>query len=424
MLLALIMVLGLIPVNAFAAGKTVSQYFDGLPVTADPGTGTTAWKVGTKDGQEVLLSGSAGKSYSTSTLTLTFTEDSHLSFAYKVSSEAKYDKCTIKLGSTILVDGESGEQDWKGLEVDAKKGDKLTVEYKKDSSGDKNDDCVYLRGFSAGEALTVTFHANNGTEDTATQKIFGGQGTLMANPFTCAGKIFAGWAAAPDGTVQYEDGAAITLDKALDLYAVWADAYTVTLKNGQDVYATILVPQNTAIGGRLPADPAKKGHTFGGWFSGETQLTAETVITGDVTYEARWTPITYTIAFAANGGQGQMDAVTAAYDQELTLPKSTFTYAGYSFLGWGKYNSSSSASYADGGTVKNLADRQDETVTLYAVWRGLPVKVTLHLNYDGAEDITRTGVVGSNYNYILDADGRVKFSTVEDPQRTGYIFDG
>ena len=40
MLLALIMVLGLIPVNAFAAGKTVSQYFDGLPVTADPGTGT------------------------------------------------------------------------------------------------------------------------------------------------------------------------------------------------------------------------------------------------------------------------------------------------------------------------------------------------------------------------------------------------
>lgn len=33
MLLALIMVLGLIPVNAFAAGKTVSQYFDGLPMT-------------------------------------------------------------------------------------------------------------------------------------------------------------------------------------------------------------------------------------------------------------------------------------------------------------------------------------------------------------------------------------------------------
>ena len=155
MVLAVIMLMSLIPMSVFAATKSVDDYFDGLPIAADPGTGTTAWKVGTKDGQEVLLSGSAGKSYSTSTLTLTFTEDSHLSFA-------------------ILVDGESGEQDWKGLEVDAKKGDKLTVEYKKDSSGDQNDDCVYLRGFSAGEALVVTFHANNGTEDTATQKIFGG----------------------------------------------------------------------------------------------------------------------------------------------------------------------------------------------------------------------------------------------------------
>lgn len=51
--------------------------------------------------------------------------------------------------------------------------------------------------------------------------------------------------------MQYEDGAVITLDKDLDLYAVWADAYTVTLKNGEDVYATVLVPQNTAIGSRL-----------------------------------------------------------------------------------------------------------------------------------------------------------------------------
>ena len=125
MVLAVIMLMSLIPMSVFAATKSVDDYFDGLPIAADPGTGTTAWKVGTKDGQEVLLSGSAGKSYSTSTLTLTFTEDSHLSFAYKVSSEARYDKCTIKLGSTILVDGESGEQDWKGLEVDAKKGDKL-----------------------------------------------------------------------------------------------------------------------------------------------------------------------------------------------------------------------------------------------------------------------------------------------------------
>ena len=424
MVLTVIMLVSLIPTSVFAAKKSVDDYFDGLPIAADPGTGATAWKVSTKDGEEVLMSGNAGKNYSSSTLTLTFTEDTHLTFEYKVSSEAKYDKCTITLGSTTLVDGESGDKNWKGLELDAKRGDKLTVLYKKDSSGDKFDDCVYLRNFSAGEALVVTFHANNGTEDTATQKIFGGKGTLKANTFTCEGKIFAGWATSADGAVVYEDGAAITTETDLDLYAVWSDAYTVTLRNG-DTDTTVLVPQNSAIGNRIPADPTKKGYTFEGWFNGEEKLTAETVISGDVIYTAQWSPITYTIAFSGGeGGQGAMDSIPATYDQEVTLPKNTFTRPGYYFNGWSASSGASSGSYADEKPVKNLTTKQGETVTLYAAWYGLPVNVTLHLNYDGAENGTRTCIVGSNYNYILKEGGGTKFDAIQDPVRTGYIFDG
>ena len=424
MVLTVIMLVSLIPTSVFAAKKSVDDYFDGLPIAADPGAGTTAWKVSTKDGEEVLMSGNAGKNRSSSTLTLTFTEDTHLSFEYKVSSEAKYDKCTITLGSTTLVDGESGDQNWTGLELDAKRGDKLTVRYEKDGSGDKFDDCVYLRNFSAGEALVVTFHANNGTEDTATQKIFGGKGTLKANTFTCEGKIFAGWATSADGAVAYEDGAAITTETNLDLYAVWSDAYTVTLRNG-DTDTTVLVPQNSAIGSRIPADPTKKGYTFEGWFNGEEKLTAETVISGDVTYTAQWSPITYTIAFSGGeGGQGAMDSISATYDQEVTLPKNTFTRPGYYFNGWSASSGASSGSYADEKPVKNLTTKQGETVTLYAAWYGLPVNVTLHPNYDGAENGTRTCVVGSNYNYVLKENGGTKFDAIEDPVRTGYIFDG
>ena len=424
MVLTVIMLVSLIPTSVFAAKKSVDDYFDGLPIAADPGPGTTAWKVSTKDGEEVLMSGNAGKNRSSSTLTLTFTEDTHLSFEYKVSSEARYDKCTITLGSTTLVDGVSGDQEWKGLELDAKRGDKLTVLYKKDSSGDKFDDCVYLRNFSAGEALVVTFHANNGTEDTATQKIFGGKGTLKANTFTCEGKIFAGWATSAGGAVAYEDGAAITTETDLDLYAVWSDAYTVTLRNG-DTDTTVLVPQNSAIGSRIPADPTKKGYTFEGWFNGEEKLTAETVISGDVIYTAQWSPITYTIAFSGGeGGQGAMDSIPATYDQEVTLPKNTFTRPGYYFNGWSASSGASSGSYADEKPVKNLTTKQGETVTLYAAWYGLPVNVTLHPNYDGAENGTRTCIVGSNYNYILKEGGGTKFDAIEDPVRTGYIFDG
>ena len=426
MLLALIMALSLVPVTAFAAA-TLEGYFDGLPVIAEtePGTpgSTNKWKVTTLDGEDVLISGNAGKSNSSSTLQLTFTSDVHMTFEYKVSSEARYDKCTITLGSTTLVNGESGDQSWKPLEIDAKSGDVLQVVYKKDSSTDKNDDCVYLRNFSAGTPLLVTLHANNGTDDTVQQKIYGGKGTLPANAFTCDGKVFVGWAASAGGEVLYQDGAAVTLEADLDLYAVWAGAYTVTFDNDGST-TEVLVPQSSAIGSRLPAAPAKRGYTFGGWFSGDTQLTAETVITGDMTCTAKWTAITYTIAFSANEGTGTMESISAAYDEEVTLPKNAFTRPGYSFSSWGTYSGTSYGTYQDEQTVRNLASEQGKTVTLYAAWRGLPVDVTLKLNYEGAEDITRTGIVGSNYNYIVTESGGSKFSQVADPVRTGYIFDG
>ena len=224
--------------------------------------------------------------------------------------------------------------------------------------------------------------------------------------------------------MAYEDGAAITTETNLELYAVWSDAYTVTLRNG-DTDTTVLVPQNSAIGSRIPADPTKKGYTFEGWFNGEEKLTAETVISGDVIYTAQWSPITYTIAFSGGeGGQGAMDSIPATYDQEVTLPKNTFTRPGYYFNGWSASSGASSGSYADEKPVKNLTTKQGETVTLYAAWYGLPVNVTLHPNYDGAENGTRTCIVGSNYNYILKEGGGTKFDAIQDPVRTGYIFDG
>lgn len=364
---------------ALAAATTLDSYFEGLPVIAEtePGSpsSTKKWKVTTLGGDTVLMSGNKGKSSSTSTLQLTFTGDTHLTFEYKVSSEKNYDKCTITLGSDKLVNGESGDQNWKPLELDAKSGQVLTVVYKKDSGVDRFDDCVYLRNFSAGEALVVTFHANNGTEDTAQQKVYGGKAALKANTFTCENKIFAGWAAAADGEVLYQDGERITTETSLDLYAVWADAYTVTFDN-DGATATVMTPRNGAIGSRIPADPSRKGYTFDGWFNGETKLTAETVISGDSTYTAKWTAITYTIAFSGGSeSTGSVESIPAAYDREVTLPRNAFTRPGYSFNGCSQSSSASKGSYAEGDAVKNLTSTQGTTVTLYAAWQPLPVTV-------------------------------------------------
>ena len=428
LLLAVLMVASLFPVYAFAASKTFDEFFEGLPLIAEtePGSpnSTKKWDVATLNGEDVLKSGNAGKSNSSSVLQLTMTGDAALTFEYKVSTEAKYDKVNITKGSETLVKDASGEVDWTTLVVDAKSGDVITITYKKDPSGDKGDDCVYVRNFSAGTPLTLTLHANNGTDETVTQSIYGGKGNIKANTFTCEGKVFAGWALSAEGEAVYADGGTIEMDTDTDLYAVWSGAFTVTFdyNDGKTAAKTVQVPQNAAIGSAIPSNPTRKGYTFAGWFNGESQLSAETIISADVTYTAKWEPITYTISFNRNGGEGSMDNITATYDEEVVLPLNTFTRAGYDFIGWG--TSSSYVAYKAGETVKNLADSAYKTVTLYAVWRGKAVAVTVDPNYPGAEVIHRTGAVGSNYNYIITESGTVKFSSIADPVRTGYIFQG
>ena len=415
LLMALVMVIGLLPATVRAAGTTVDDYFSGMPISADGGIGTTTWKVS----GEMLVSGNKGKSYSTSTLTLTFTADTAISFEYRVSSEDRYDVCTIALGNTKIADAISGNGNWTGYTGTAKNGDQLVVTYKKDGSGDKHDDCVYLRNFTCGTPVVVTLHANNGTDETSTQNVYGGKGALNANTFTYSGKVFAGWATEAGGAVVYDDGAEITVENDTDLYAVWGDAYTVRFVNGEST-STVDVAKNTAIGAaKMPKDPTKKGYTFWGWFNGGEKLTAETTITGDVTYTAKWTPITYTIELNAGGGVGEKVTLNAAYDQEIALPKNTFTRDGYDFNGWGTSDSAAYGSIEDGAVVKNLTDKADATYNLYAAWKGKAVKVTLDFNYEGAEPIERTGSVGSNYNY-----DNGKFSSIETQKRTGYLFDG
>ena len=429
LLLALVLVLGLMP-TALAA-TAFDDFFAGLKgVTAEtePGSpdSTLKWTVTTLDGENVLMSGNKGKNSSSSTLQLTFTSDTTMTFDYKVSSE-KYDKLTITHGSEKLVNGVGGAVDWTTLEVDAKNGDVLKIVYEKDSSVGKYDDCVYLRNFSTGTPAVVTFHAGAGTGEDYTQKIHNGKGTLRANTFTCEGKVFAGWATSADSTViAYSDGVSIETTVNMDLYALWADAVTVTFMNGETTVKTVDVAKDAPIGAlNIPADLTKYGYKFAGWYDGKTQLTAETVIAEARTFTAKWDPITYTIAFDANGGEGTVDSIAnVAYDADVTLPSEGFTREGYTLSGWATSKGSSSATYALGETVKKLANTDGATYTLYAAWRGKDVTLTIDPNYEGAQTATRITAVGSNYNYNKQEDGSFKFDAIADPTRTGYIFLG
>ena len=87
-------------------------------------------------------------------------------------------------------------------------------------------------------------------------------------------------------------------------------------------------------------NPTKAGYTFAGWTGTGLDAATESVTipagsTGERTYTATWTPITYTISYKLNGGAlatGVTNPTTYTAADEITLKKPT--KAGYTFAGW------------------------------------------------------------------------------------------
>ena len=178
--------------------------------------------------------------------------------------------------------------------------------------------------------------------------------------------------------------------------ALAAVTCTVTLKNGESE-TPVQVEQGTAFGANLPSNPSKKGYTFSGWYSGEDKLTEETVIDANITYTAKFEPNRYSVAFNANGGSGSMETIEAVFDEQIKLPKCTFTRDGYDFMGWSTSKSRNTADYGDAAVVEeNLRSRGTGTATLYAIWAGKTFEATFVYGYEGKYNETNTGKVGDD----------------------------
>lgn len=70
---------------------------------------------------------------------------------------------------------------------------------------------------------------------------------------------------------------------------VTPETWTVTFKNGETVVSTVTVNKGEKLTAeKIPAAPTvAEGKEFKGWFNGETEITVETEITGDVTATAK-----------------------------------------------------------------------------------------------------------------------------------------
>ncbi len=159
--------------------------------------------------------------------------------------------------------------------------------------------------------------------------------------------------------------------------------------------------------GELPT-PTMAGYGFDGWYtqaSGGSKISAATTVSANTTFYAHWTPNSYSIAYDANGGTGEMDATDCTYDQEGAVATSTFVRPGYEFIGW-TTEAGGEVVYSAGQPVSNLSETPDGVVTLYAVWKLLPPSFT-------PESGTTFGASALTVSLASEAEGATIYYTID-----------
>lgn len=179
---------------------------------------------------------------------------------------------------------------------------------------------------------------------------FGSSFTVPAYDGTVpAGKQFIAWAGddghyyLPGTTATYTTADDLTLTPVFDTDTntqYWIVKFV--LGEGGEVFDVKLIEQAAdAVLGTLPTNPTKAGYDFSKWLvSGmtpETEATAATAVTGNMTIVADWTLHTNAVTYHNVGGTSDdQEAVTIETPHTVTTYTARFTDApeGKNFLGW------------------------------------------------------------------------------------------
>ena len=260
------------------------------------------------DGGYVLKSTNEKKGNTTSSLTLTFAKAAQLTFDCKTDSEKNYDGLRVDIndqtgsqfGST---GGYSGEkQDWKEFSIAVNAGDKVTVNYRKDSGGDKGQDCIWLRNFRAEVLPTVRFDVKDAA------------GTAIDATVTLK-KGYTGLTAGTDGSYALTVGEKYTYTVEKKGYEKVTQEFTAQEGNNTITVTLVKLPVITLQ--FTPDDAAvtlKQGNTT------VYKESADSEKGKNVYIAAKNTAYTYTVSkFGYETATGTINVATADVNKTVTL---------------------------------------------------------------------------------------------------------
>ena len=148
-------------------------------------------------------------------------------------------------------------------------------------------------GVSITELKFIVTFDNEGTKTTDTIA----EGIKLTAPAapTKEGYRFDGWYYDNNGGVAKWDFDTNTVTRAMTLKAKWVQTYTVTFEtSGGSAVAPVAVDAGSTVS--KPADPARSGYAFDGWYTENTYENPydfHAAVTGSLTLYAKWNAIVY-----------------------------------------------------------------------------------------------------------------------------------
>jgi uncharacterized repeat protein (TIGR02543 family) len=258
----------------------------------------------------------------------------------------------------------------------------------------------------------VSFDAKGGSPAPAQQAVAKNGKAAPPSPVPIKENyLLAGWYGDEDYTKEWQFSSSVTKD--MTLYAKWEPAQpgqavvSFDARGGSPVPAQQAVDKGAAAA-RPPANPAKTGYDFNGWYASLSDMAAwdftNGVVTGNMTLYAKWTAKTYTVSFDSRGG-GAVASQTVAYGEKAVEP-ATPVNGILALEGWHKNSGLTDPWDFESDTVTGA-------LTLYAKWvEALPGTYVVSFNSRG----------GSAVESQVVAEGDTVAAPAA-PTRTNYVFD-
>ncbi len=251
-------------------------------------------------------------------------------------------------------------------------------------------------------SYTVTFNPQGGNTVGSVTATHGSKIAAPTPPYR-SGYSFAGW---------YQEAACATawnfatdiVEGPRTLYAKWLPVFAISFNSqGGSAVSSVSAPQGSTI--TRPANPARTGYSFVGWYRETGCVTvwdfSSDVVTATATLYAKWSINSYRVTFDSQGGTS-VGPIDAQYDTTISPPVPP-TRNGYGFVGW--YRESACATAWNFGTDAVVSD-----ITLYA--KMLPM-FSVDFDSRGGGAVPSASVMQGSL-----------VAKPSDPAKAGYVFGG